>query len=291
MSTNKRPPASLAGIKRLAKKIASEKSIQHTSALEEAARLAGYQTFLEARRALADQGQRPATTRPDAQPERQAPMSLSNFHERARDRWVNAINSVSAAGDTEKIWTDRREIIQILSPFMRTSNHALLPRIGGFDLTGVSFSRELGCLDFHLQGRMYLTLKPKRLVLERIEIDVAESFLLIDLEQLQPSGVYGEERNQRIRERRDEELVDIGEANYVGRDGLDEGYYYNESGAHELPDDYRRVKRLLDGKIMLLTKGSIWNGIPSTYLATHEQMSSSEIRRAIIDMIGIRDAA
>lgn len=62
MSTRSARPSSIEGIKRLAKKIASEKSVKHTTALNEAAVLAGYQNFTHAKHALSPPRAAPRST-------------------------------------------------------------------------------------------------------------------------------------------------------------------------------------------------------------------------------------
>lgn len=48
------PPSTLDGIKRLAKKLKKDRNIPHTQALEQAATIAGYQNYTEARHKLAE---------------------------------------------------------------------------------------------------------------------------------------------------------------------------------------------------------------------------------------------
>ena len=59
---------------------------------------------------------------------------------------------------------------------------------------------------------------------------------------------------------------------------------------HALPDNYRVITRFLGGSIMLVTKGSIWNGLSITYDALHDSMSSEEIRLFIQRLIYRRGA-
>jgi hypothetical protein len=116
--------------------------------------------------------------------------------------------------------------------------------------------------------------------------------LLLELEQLNPSGAYDEEYNRRLVERGDEEVIDLGRGKYVGRNGSDDGVYYDERGIErELPDDYRQIMRFLGGSVMLVTKGSIWNGLSATYDGRHSKMSVEQLRELVQALIGRRDAA
>lgn len=293
MSLHGRIPTSLVGIKRLAKQIASEKSVQHTAALEEAAKLAGYQTFLHAKRALTDQGKRPGTASSPVASAKQTKMTYSDFHMGTRSRWMAGVNAISPSGDNITSWTGRADIARIMSPFMGSNaNHAHLPTGGGFDFRGVSLGREAGCLDFHVDGRLYITVKPQRLNLVRFEADPAESFLLLELAHLEPTGAYDEEYSRRLAERGDEEVIDLGGARYVRRDGSDDGVYFDEHGTErDLPDNHRQVMRFLGGSIMLVTKGSIWNGLSATYDGRHSRMSVEQLQDLVQNLITRRSAA
>jgi hypothetical protein len=294
MSSPRHVPTSLVGIKRLAKQIASEKSLQHTAALDEAAKAAGYQTFLHAKRALTEVPRPPQRSVPAEANARSSAMPYSDFHLRARSNWVTNINRVAPTGNASVTWEGIDQICDALRPFMgRNANHAHLPTGGGFDFRRVEFSAsEHGCLDFHVDGPIFVTVKPKRLYLERIDRDPAESFLVLELHRLEPSGIYDEDRNRHLIRRRQEEVVDVGDDGYVQRNGTDYGFYYDRDGyQHDLPENYRRVMRFLDGKIMLVTKGSIWNGLSETYNGTHDAYSASEIRGLVDKLIDRRDAA
>ncbi len=292
MSTNQRTPASIAGIKRLAKKIASEKSVSHSVALEEAAKHAGYQNFIHAKRALSPKvkapGQQPSRVSNARKPE----MHYSEFHTRVRRNWTLAIDQFATANESLS-WTSASDMVRTLEPFMGSNaNHGHLPTGGGFDFKSVSLGREPGCLEFYVGGRTYIMAKPKRLRLERIAADPTESFMLLELDDLDTTGVYDAERDAGNREYRQEEVVDLGGGYYVQRDGVDDGFYYDrDRRMHDLPEHYRIISRLLNGQIMLVTKGSIWNGAPGTYSGTHDRYPAAEIRSAIERAISRRDSA
>lgn len=292
MSVTQRTPGSIAGIKRLAKKIASEKSVTYTVALVEAAKLAGYQNFIHAKRALTAQGTVPKREPSRVSNARKPEMHYSDFQIRARTNWTAAINQF-ASGNQSLAWTGLSDIVRVLEPFMGSNaNHSHLPTGGGFDFRSVRFSTESGCLDFEVGTRLSITAKPKQLRLERIAGDPAEFFMLLELDDLGTTGVYDAEQDAGNREYRQEEVVDIGGGNYVRRNGVDDGYYYDRNGTgRDLPDNYRQIVRLLNGQIMLVTKGSIWNGAPSTYSGAHDCMFAGDIRGAIERVIRRRAVA
>lgn len=269
MSTPKVRPSSIDGIKRLAKRIASEKSLKHTAALDEAARIAGYQTFLHAKRSLS-RANEPA---PPPNARTLAAMNSSDFHTRARSLWVDTINQFASDGDATISWDDIDDIVRVMSRFMGSNkNHAHLPTGGGFDLLSVRQSVERGCIEFQVFTGSAIIAKPRRLVLERLASDPAQSFLMLELDDLPPAVARDDERAERARAWRQEELLDLGGGDYVERGSVDE---------EDIPDTARNVVRLFNGQVMLVTKGSIWNGTSATYSGLHDTGSHSEIRKVI----------
>jgi hypothetical protein len=288
MSTGTVRPSSIEGIKRLAKKIATEKSVKHTAALEEASKLAGYQSFIHAKRALArgNQSPMPATAASNARTSNH--MSLSDFHTRSRANWTAKIDQLADSGDATLEITGVAPILRALGPFMGSgNNHAHLPTGGGFDFEAVSPGREQGSIEFQIFTGTAVVAKPRRLTIERLESDPAESFLLLELDALEPSGTYEDE--ERLEERRLEEVDDLGRGEYVPRGAIHYGLYIDEDGLEqETPDDAQTVLRLLNGKIMLVSKGSIWNGSSQTYSGLHDGLSATEIRGAIQQILDRR---
>ncbi|TBY68969.1 hypothetical protein E0H51_31685 [Rhizobium leguminosarum bv. viciae] len=268
MPTPKLRPSSIDGIKRLAKRIASEKPVKHTAALDEAARIAGYQTFLHAKRSLS-RANEPAPP-PNA---RTSAMNSSDFHTRARSLWVDTINQFASEGDATISWDDIDDIVRVMSPFMGSNkNHAHLPTGGGFDFLSVRKSVEPGCVEFQVFSGSAIIAKPRRMVLERLASDPPQSFLMLELDDLKPAVARNDERAERARSWRQEELIDLGGGHYVERGSVDE---------EDLQDTARNVVRLFNGQVMLVTKGSIWNGASLTYNGVHDTGTHSEVRKVI----------
>lgn len=269
MSTLKVRPSSIDGIKRLAKRIASEKSLKHTAALEEAARIAGYQTFLHAKRSLA------RATEPAAKliARRHWSMNTSDFHKSASALWVEQVNLFASTGDQTMSWEGIDDIIRVLSPFMgANNNHAHLPTGGGFDFLSVRRSPERGCIEFKIFTEASIIVKPRRLVLERLASDPSQSFLMLELSELLPAINRDGGEMELARRHRQEELLDLGGAEYVDLDSLDD---------EDIPDEARQVLRFFDGQIMFVNKGSIWNASPKTYNGIHDKGTHSEVRQVI----------
>lgn len=219
-------------------------------------------------------------------------MSQSDFHIRSRAEWTSKVNHITSNGDATLSWQLVDDIVTTLLPFMGSSkNHAHLPRGGGFDFLSVAKGSEPGCIEFGIFSGTTVVVKPRRLVLERIGSDPAESFLILELDDLEPSGTTREDR-ERSTARRQEEVVEVGRGECIGLSAYDDGYFVDDRGnEHELPDDARTVLRLLNGQIMFVTKGSIWNGSSRTYSGIHDSQTTAQIRHAIQQIIEDRVAA
>lgn len=215
-----------------------------------------------------------------------------DFHTRARADWVRSISTVIGSPPASSTtWQRRGDIVNALSPIMGINrNHALLPGGGGMDIDGIAVSHEAGCLDLQRGRRTVYRVKPRNLVLEWIDSDPAESFYLLELDELGLSGAYPEEEGDegRARRRSNEEYVETPDGELYGRSAWDDGA---TPDGEPLPDGSKLVVRFLRGKIMFLSKGSIWNGVPATYDGRHSNMTAAQIRNIIETVIARRPAA
>ena len=203
--------------------------------------------------------------------------------EEFRTKWVDAIHSAAGAspGPTP-VWHGPDEIVAALTPFLGTVNHLHFPDGGGHDLKDVALGSEPGTLEFIITDRSAYLGKPSTMTLEYIAAVPAESFLIIEFESLDPSGVYEASQDEQ-RPRRGEELVELSLGDYVGRGVWDAGHLgYDDDGREvPLPEGARLLHRMFGGRLMLVTKGSLWNGAPQTYDGRHDRMSNQEIRQLI----------
>ncbi|MBY0250375.1 MAG: hypothetical protein K2X54_03170 [Methylobacterium organophilum] len=285
MSMRQGRPSSLDGIKRHAKKIKAEQGLQHARALDEAAKLAGYVNFAHANGTLRSTGPRPPGRQSPPPPTREKPMPTtmtnSKFLENARAVWVSAVGEASGSNPNASIeWLGPSAIADALTPALgKNRNHAHLPDGGGRDFLAVDFSHEPGCLDFHVSDRCIYRMKPRRLVLERIEPDLAQSFFLLELDALKPLLPAEDRRRDRFGQ---EEMVEVGPDEHYERSAWDEGETPN---GEELPEDAKLLVRFFGGKVLFVTKGSIWNGSRVTYDGRHARMGAADIRSAIEGVI------
>ncbi|MGO8036149.1 hypothetical protein [Rhizobium leguminosarum] len=200
-------------------------------------------------------------------------MTTNDFQTRSRALWVDTINQFAPDGDATLTWDNIDDIVRILTPFMGSNkNHSHFPTGGGFDFLSVRKSPERGCIEFRVFTGTAIIAKPHRLVLERLASDPAQSFLMLELAELPPSIDRDEEIDDRIRRRRQEEVLDLGGADYVEHGSLDED---------EMTETARNVVRLFNGQVMFVTKGSIWNGNSRFYNGIHDTGTHTEVRKLI----------
>ena len=286
--SNERRPWSLDGIKRLAKSIKAERGISHREALELSARQAGFQSYTHARRRLDTPETEPAVADSPARPT-QGAGGRDAFLAQCRQAWLETLDVFNRGREDRVIWNGTTAIKPVLDRVLaHARSHAHLPTGGGQDFSEVRRSREAGCLEFQVErGAAYLA-RPKSLILERIARSPAQSFLLLELENLAPSGAYSEEADDAPDWttdwfRRREEVVELAPGDYVERSVWDEGNLgYDETGREiPLPDGARLVVRWFNGKMLFVTKGSLWNGTSGTYDGRHDSMSAEDIRAMI----------
>lgn len=116
---------------------------------------------------------------------------------------------------------------------------------------------------------------PRALRFEYIEDAPLESFLLLELREMQPSGLY--------------ENVSITEqVARIHGEGYDYGimeqgvWHYDEDGTEvPVPEDSKVVLRLLSGKLLIVSQGSMWNRTNETWDGRHNAMTSDDIRAMI----------
>lgn len=207
------------------------------------------------------------------------------FLEQVLQFWTTAIANVAGNNPpVSETWRGIDSIRTVLRPFMaKNRNHAHLPTGGGMDMLSVDDSVEPGCLEFGIGERTAWVMKPESLTLEFIPESPIDSFLLLELATLRPSGNY--EQRETKREEFVEELVELVRGDYVERGVWDNGFVGHDEEGREisLPDESRLVDRWFKGKILIVAKGSVWNGTPATYDGRHNEMEAIDIRSFITE--------
>lgn len=276
MSIPPKNHVSIGALKRRAKKLGALHGYKHAQALDEAAKAAGYHNYKHAMNASAAS----TSDGPKGLP-------LQRFHDKARGVWADAIKQAAPGPASTVTWRGVPVILAAISPFIgREKNHAHFPSGGGHDFRAVRLSTEKGCLEFEVTRGLVYVVKPRSLTLERIDLSVPESFLMLELDDLKPSEFYvrsddDEDSGDRVSRRHSmsETVVDLGGGEYADREVWDRGYLSSED--EPLPEDARSVVRFFNGRVMLVTKGSLWNGAARTYDGIHQGMSNEDIRAGI----------
>lgn len=287
MGTTRRP-SSPDGIKRLAKAIKAELGLPHHAALNAAARQAGFQNFTHARHQLQHRQAASSPEHAASQPDPPRQLHPSEVYlEQCRQAWVKVIAELNPRQNPRIAWTGVSVIRGVLADvFAGARSHAHLPTGGGHDFAAARLSTEPGCLEFQVANGAAYVMRPKALVLEHLPEAPSESFLLLQLDALAPSGIYVDEDpgiGLRPRRRRREEVVEVAPREYIERAAWDEGRLgFDENGREvPLPAAARLVVRWFDGQVLFVTKGSLWNGSPATYDGRHDAMPPAAIRSVI----------
>lgn len=210
-------------------------------------------------------------------------MTLEDFHRESRSAWTAAIKAtIGARLPRRSVWEGAESIRQAMSAFMgRNANHAHLPTGGGRDFHKVTRAREADCLDFEVEEHSVYRVKAERMTLEYIAEAPAESFLLLEAGSLRP--LTGSARRGR-----QEEFLELSDGERLEREVWDQGFLnYDDQGREiPIPSDARLVVRWLGGRFLIVTKGSLWNGDPSTYDGRHDKMTADDIRTVITRSLG-----
>lgn len=290
MSKPFKPVATIASLKRLAHHIKVEKGVTQSVALDRAAQQSGYENYAHARRAIAARQQQAG----DVPPQRPPARRVTPFQSAARARWERAVvDPVLGPLSPSQTWDAVDAIVPVLNQVLgATDNHALLPTGGGMDLKGAARSHEPGCIELRIRDRHVYVVKPRRLVLERFPDALAESFFILEADPIDLVPLDDEvfeddyDRDVILARRRNngrQELLELEPGVYQSRAAWDEGVIGHDGDGEEipLPSNARLVVRWLRGRFMILSTGSLWNGVPETYDGGHDRMTDKTIRDTI----------
>lgn len=219
------------------------------------------------------------------------------FREEAALRWTAAIREiVGSAPPTSARWTGIPSILAALAPLTNAHNQMFFPSRGGNELGYVESGSEPSSIILGVSGGSAHLGKPRSLTFELIEHDWAQSFFVLDLHPIEPSGVYYDEDDGDVEDeavfadtpRLVEEVVEIMPGSYEPRAVWDRGFIgHDEYGREEpLPEGSRLLKRMLSGRVLIVSKGSHWNREKTTYDARHNRMSNDAIRAAVERLTG-----
>lgn len=203
-----------------------------------------------------------------------------NFHARNLEQWFEIQKSLfPAAFPSRVIWEDVNDIISILKVLCSYDNlnHMFMPSGGGLDLEDARLSHEQGCIE--LDYVFIEIVKPKMLVFESFGFDPEWNYFRLELDQLEPSGIYESDEGEPPYEYPldEEELTELRPGEYDEYKLLEDRTYYEELG-YDIPETARRVTRRFKGSYVIFNKRSPYNLTTSTYDARHNKMTTDEFR-------------
>lgn len=202
--------------------------------------------------------------------------------------WKNAVQKIFPDSRPKSAsWTDRAEIIRVLSHIARRNlNHCFFPSGGGMDLEGVRASPEENCIELLWDPESLVVIRPKVLQFENFPGYPSLSYFRIEAAPLLPIESQKENESTRMYE----ELAEIFPGDYRERWVLDAGYYDHDENGNEipLPKTTRAVHRFFRGSFVVFAKGSVYNhlkGDYDAYNAQHEKMGAKKFRHFISELI------
>lgn len=205
-------------------------------------------------------------------------MSDQEYRRQNPRDWKRLIDGLfPLARPTRAQWEKPAEIMAVLNHIGSVAgvNHLFFPDGGGQDLLGAAVAGERGLLDLDCNGVSYYV-KPESLSFESFgdRDDYQWSYFRLALAPLQGTGTYPNFEEQVAGS---EELLELTPGEYVDRSSWDE----NEHDGEPLPKRARLVVRLLRGSLVIFQKTSLYNHLPETYLAPHNQVDGEGFRAEI----------
>jgi serine/threonine-protein kinase len=213
------------------------------------------------------------------------------FHERNQEQWFEIQQKLFPTAFPKRvIWEDLNDIVTVLKALCTYDNlnHMFFPDGGGLDLEDVRLATEQDCIELDFQ--LIDIVKPKRLIFESFGYDPEWNYFRLELDELEPSGVYEDLDDSEETDEIDEEtgkpernreyLSELYPGVYDKYDLVEHRHEYRDNG-YEIPDTARHVTRYLKGCFVIFNKRSIYNLTSSTYDGRHNEMDTDEFREYI----------
>lgn len=201
-----------------------------------------------------------------------------DFHQRNQEQWFEVQAKLFPTAFPKRvIWEDINDIVGVLKVLCMYDNlnHMFFPRSGGLDLEDVRLASEDGCIELDFQ--LVSIVRPKRLVFEAFGYDPEWNYFRLELEELEPSGVYKKEQTEKYDH---EEVSELSPGYYEEYGVLEEKSHYQEMG-FEISETARQVTRWFRGSFVIFNKRSKYNLTSGTYDGRHNKMGTDEFREYI----------
>ncbi len=199
----------------------------------------------------------------------------NSFHLRNQRQWFEIQTQLFPASIPQRvIWESKSDIIKILKIVgsIPSLNHMFFPNGGGMDLEDCRESVEEGCIE--LDCGYTEIVKPKRLIFESFNYDHEWNYLRLELNDLEPSGVYENNEDSVY-----ESVSEISSGQYEDYSIVE--YFSDYKEEYNLTEKSRLVTRWFKGSFVIFCKRSTYNSISATYDGRHNKFTSDEFRSYI----------
>ena len=173
-------------------------------------------------------------------------------------------------------WVGLERMVGVLNMLgtYQSLNHLFFPNGGGLDLTGAVLAREDGFLELQCGGLIY-TLRPKRLLYERVSDDFQWNYFRLEVEETDVisedfrTDSYMEEFGELTEGDGNIRLIPIPELDEMSRE---------ESEKYKA----RHIARFLKGSMVVFHKNSLYNMLITQYKGEHDKVQADEFREHIM---------
>ena len=177
-------------------------------------------------------------------------------------------------------WTSTQQIIDILNQLgkKKNTNHTFFPSGGGLDFSNCKNSIEKGCIELNYGGSIVVA-KLTKLTFNAVnDKDFKSSYFCFYANGLKQSDVY-----ENVSDEIYEVVAELSPGEYVDLEAYESGYWgFDLNGElQKVPSGTRRVRRLFNGKMLMVSKSSYYNQISSTYDGRHNKMSDDDLKTFI----------
>jgi hypothetical protein len=191
--------------------------------------------------------------------------------------WSRAVTELtqSTSGTLSFPGRDPNLICSVLGRFVTQPNLAFWPPTGYRNLTGAQLSGESGCMELRLSIGAPSVLRPRYLKVERIEEDLSQSFLWLELEELVPLRYPPRTVDNH------EGVWEVAPGRYVLNSEF--GSFESEDG--EEVGSPRFVTRWYGGHVLIISSCSVLN-CPRAENGLYMRFTAAEIRTIIETVLG-----
>ncbi|MBM6770846.1 protein kinase domain-containing protein [Bacillus cereus] len=199
-----------------------------------------------------------------------------NFKIRNQQEWDFILDEIAPNSPDRSSWSRVDRISNVLEVLSKVNNvnHMFYPSGGGNDLLGCQISNKSGFIELN-EGGIVRVVKPRNLYLETFE-DSQWNYLLLELEEVSPCGVYSYEDGY---EPYIEHVLEIDVNTYIETYHQNYGLYNGTT----IPSSAREVCLGLKGNYVIFPKSSHYNFNMDSYSALQSKYETPDEFRNFIN--------